>query len=76
MKVVVEFDMNESEDMVSHKLFCKMHDMASVLFEIQYNLKKRVEFAMEEGKDAFDAYSEELFELLEEHKIDMEDIYP
>jgi hypothetical protein len=76
MKVVVEFDMNESEDMVSHKLFCKMHDMASVLFEIQYNLKKRVEYAMEEGKDAFDAYSEELFELLQDYKIDMEDIYP
>jgi rubrerythrin len=76
MKVVVEFDMDNTEDMVSHKLFCKMHDMASVLFEIQYNLKKRVEFAMEGGKDAFDAYSEELFELLEEHKIDMEDIYP
>lgn len=43
MKAILEFNLNEPEDNKSHMLCVKAMDMAFTLFQIKYNLLKRLE---------------------------------
>ena len=64
-------------DPVEAKRLAKALDMARALFEITYNLKKRTEWAIENVKDPFEAHEkifEEIYSVLEQHNIDIDDI--
>lgn len=79
MKAILEFDLNDPDDIRSHMRCVKSQDMAFVLWELQYNLKKRCENILEqkEEMDRFDALElifEELMELYNHHNISIDDL--
>jgi hypothetical protein len=79
MKAILEFDLNDPDDIRSHMRCVKSQDMALVLWEVQYNLKKRCENILEhkEEMDRFEALElifEELMELYNQHNISVDDL--
>jgi hypothetical protein len=79
MKAILEFDLNDPDDIRAHMRCVKSQDMALTLWEIQYNLKKRCENTLEnkEDFDRFDALElifEELMELYTHHNISVDDL--
>lgn len=46
-KGILEFDLNEPDDVIAHKRAVKATDMAIALHEISYNLKKRIGYELE-----------------------------
>lgn len=82
-KAILEFDLNEPDDVMAFKRANKALDMAIVLFEIQNNFKKKCMRELE-AKEEFglklDAYHgvqfvlESLHSLLQEHNIDTDEI--
>ena len=47
MKATLEFDLNDFDERMAHMRCAKSTEMAIVLFEIAYNLRKQVERKME-----------------------------
>ena len=80
MKAKLEFDLNDRDDVYAHIRCVKSIDMASVLFQIAYNLKKRVTRRLEaepEERDEFDGVSEvfsDIYDLLEEYNINIDEL--
>jgi hypothetical protein len=82
-KAILEFDLNEPDDIMAFKRANKALDMAIVLFEIQNNFRKRCLRGLE-AKEEFglklDAYDganfvlDELFKLLDENNINTDEI--
>ena len=59
MKAILEYDLNDMDDSMSHLRAIKSLDMALVLWEIAYNVKKQMLYKIEEkGLDAHDAIEE------------------
>ena len=48
MKAILEFDLNDLDDRMAHLRCVKAEDMALALWEIRYNLKKRLQFRIED----------------------------
>lgn len=67
MKAILEFDLNDSDDRMAHLRCTKSEDMALTLWEIKYNLKKRLEFRIE-NKEFNDQYEllDKCFELIQD----------
>ena len=80
MKARLEFDLNDRDDVFAHNRCVKSIDMASVLFQIAYNLKKRVNRRLEaepEERDEFDGVNEvfsNIYNLFEEYHINIEEL--
>jgi hypothetical protein len=80
MKAKLEFDLNDSEDKMSHMRCVKSTDMAIVLFELTHNLKKRLERRFESQQkelDEFDVIDETFMEirnLLDSHGINISEL--
>ena len=77
-KGILEFDLNEADDMMAHKRAVKATDMALALWEITHNTKKGLEWKMD-GKeinkyDALDMVYEKIYEIMEEHNIKLDDL--
>lgn len=78
MKAKLIFNLENFDDIVAHKRCVKSLDMASVLFEITANLKKKCEYAcenMSDNSDQFDGVElvfSEIYRLLEEHDINID----
>jgi hypothetical protein len=77
-KAIIKYDLNEIDDMYSHKRAIKSLDMALVLWEITHNTKKSLEWAME-GKeidkyDALELVYEKIFEIMSQHNVDLDDL--
>ncbi len=77
-KGILEFDLNEPDDIMAHKRAAKALDLALALWEITHNTKKGLEWTME-GKDidkyeALDMVYEKIYEILEEHNIKLDDL--
>jgi len=79
-KAILEFDLNDHDDKMAHLRCVKSIDMALVLFEISYNLKKKCENiceGMEADSDQFDGvYTvfQQISELLDEHGINIDEL--
>lgn len=73
MKAVLEFNLNEVEDVKSHMLCVKAVDMCIVLFQIKYNLLKKLEEVQELDStgaiDILDILRQELNALYEDYGI-------
>ena len=77
-KATLEYDLNDIDDVYSHKRAIKSLDMALALWELTHNTKKGLEWAMD-GKemdkyDALEMVYEKIFEVLSEHNIDLDDL--
>ena len=80
MKAVLKFDLDDPNDIISHKRCVKSLDMACVLFEIQSNLKRSLEHRYEAADTSLDYFFVlyevfmEIGKLMEEHNINLEEI--
>ena len=77
-KAILEYDLNDSEDSMAHMRSVKSLDMAMALWTITHNTKKSLEWSME-GKDmnkydALELVYEKIYEIMEEHNINLDDL--
>jgi hypothetical protein len=79
MKAILEFDLNDPDDIRAHMRCVKALDMAIVLWELRYNVKKRCENILER-KEEIDKYEaleiifEELMEMYNHHNLSVDDL--
>jgi len=83
MKAILEFDLNDPDDRMSHLRCVKSLEMALALWEIRMNLRKYSERTAEakeftnEESDVFngiDIVLERIHEIFEENNIDVEEL--
>ena len=77
-KAKLEFDLDELDDRLAHFRAIKSFDMAMALWDITHNTKKSLEWKME-GKemdkyDALEMVYEKIYEILEEHNINTDEL--
>jgi hypothetical protein len=77
-KATLEFDLNDSDDMVAHLRAVKSLDMAMALWEIVHNTKKGLEWSMEDKEidkyDALELVYKKIHEILDEHNINTDEL--
>jgi hypothetical protein len=77
-KAILEFDLNDPDDIMAHLRAVKALDMALVLWELAYNAKKKIHMAIEFDKlDAYDAVDqifEKLHEEMNERGINLDEL--
>jgi len=81
MKATLSYNLNDPDDRMSHLRAVKSMDMASALFEISTNLRKKVERRFEDidntNNDVFDGIDsviEEIYNILEDNNIDIDEL--
>lgn len=79
MKATLEFDLRNPEDAQEHLRAVKSAGLASVLFEIESNLKRKIENKIEEEvyesqSDLLDDVFEHFGLLMKEHSINLEEL--
>jgi exonuclease VII small subunit len=80
MKAILEFDLDNGDDVIAHLRCVKSLDMANALFEITHNLRRRCERACENLGEDGDAYEgmvatfEEINDVLESCGVDMDEL--
>jgi hypothetical protein len=81
MKAKLEYDLNNSDDRMAHLRAVKSLDMASVLFDITKNLRKKVERQYESiddtPDDVFDGINtvfNEIYNILESNNINIDEL--
>lgn len=79
MKARLTFDLSNQEDRIDFAKCNKASGMASVLWEIEYNLKRKIEHELETMKqlpsayEAIDMVFDAIREQLEVHNINVEE---
>jgi hypothetical protein len=77
-KATLEFDLNDSDDMIAHLRAVKSLDMAMALWEIVHNTKKGLEWSMENKEidkyDALELVYEKIHEILSDHNINTDEL--
>jgi hypothetical protein len=77
-KAILEFDLNDPDDVMFHLRASKSLDMALVLWEMAYNVKKQIQSQAEtENLDTYDAIEkvfEKFWEVMEERGIKLDDL--
>lgn len=82
-KAILEFDLNDYDDKMAHKRAVKSTDLALALWEIEMNLRKRLERELEakefknedvEVYDVIDMCMENIINTIRNHNIDIEDL--
>jgi hypothetical protein len=77
-KGILEYDLNEPDDMMAHKRAVKSLDLALALWDITHNTKKSIEWSLD-GKDidkyeVLDLVYDRIYLILEEHNIKLDDL--
>lgn len=77
-KAILEYDLNDVDDMYAHKRAVKSLDLALALWDITHNTKKGLEWSME-GKEmdkyeALEMVFDKIYEIISEHSIDLDDL--
>lgn len=82
-KAILEFDLNDYDDKMAHKRAVKSTDLALALWEIEMNLRKKLERELEskelknedvEVYDVIDMCMENIMNTIRDHNIDVEDL--
>ncbi len=77
-KAILEYDLNDPDDTMAHMRAVKSLDMALVLWEMAYNVKKRIQSQAEiEKLDSYDAIEkvfEKFWEEMNERGINLDDL--
>ena len=76
-RATLEFDLNDSDASMTLDRHLKSLDMALVLWELNYNIKKRVEnklatLTKADRYKGLDLFYEEFYDLLQEHGINID----
>ena len=77
MKAKLEFDLDDFDDRMAHLRCVKATDMASILFEMTLNARKRIIMGSERSEEYYkgvDDVFERLRDLMEEHNINVEEL--
>jgi len=81
MKATLSYNLNDPDDRMSHLRAVKSLDMASALFDITRNLKNKIENRYEDidntNNDVFDgieAVFDEIYNILEDNNIDIDEL--
>ena len=82
-KAILEFDLNDYDDNMAHKRAVKSTDLSLALWEIEMNLRKKLERELEskelknedvEVYDVIDMCMENIMNTIRDHNIDVEDL--
>lgn len=78
-KAILEYDLNDADDIMAHMRAVKALDMALVLWKMMYNTRKEIEWKIEsqEIKDPYevlDAMMEKLREEMNDRGINLDDL--
>ena len=81
MKAKLQYDLNDFDDRMSHLRAVKSMDMASALFDITRNLRKKIQNRYEDIDnthndvfDGIDAVFDEIYNILEDNSIDIDEL--
>jgi len=78
MKAILEYNLNERDDIKAHLRAVKSLDMAVALWEIMHNTKKGLEWTLE-GKeldkyDTLELVFDKIHEIFKDHNIDLDEL--
>ena len=82
-KAILEFNLNDYDDNMAHKRAVKSTDLALALWEIEMNLRKKLERELEskelknedvEVYDVIDMCMENIMNTIRDYNIDVEDL--
>lgn len=77
-KAILEFDLNEPEDVVAHKRAVKALDLISVLWDMDQYLRSQTKYAPdsmpEEVYDALQTARDKLYEIKSEYNISFDEL--
>lgn len=77
-KAILEFDLNEPEDVVAHKRAVKALDLCLVLWDMDQYLRAQTKYAPdsmpEEVYDALQAARDKLYEIKSEHSVSLDEL--
>lgn len=77
-KAILEYNLSDSDDLASYTRAVNADKMASALFEIQYNMLKKVRHIIEskdvDAHDSLDLVAEELSNILNDCYLNVEEI--
>jgi hypothetical protein len=77
-KAILEYNLSNSDDLASYTRAVNADKMASALFEIQYNMLKKVRYIIEskevDSHDALDLVADEMENILNECYLNVEEI--
>ena len=78
MKAILEFNLDEQDDIIAHKRCVKATDMALAIWEIVHNMKRSVERDIEsKNLDSYQTIEElykKIYEKLEENAIYIDEL--
>ena len=81
MKATLSYNLNDPDDRMAHLRAVKSMDMASALFDITRNLRKKIQNRYEDIDnthndvfDGIDAVFDEIYDILEDNNIDIDDL--
>lgn len=79
MKAILEFNMDDHDDIIKFKRHSKADDMAFALFNILYNTKKDIEYKIDADDsitpyDVLDMVFKKIHEHLDENNLIIDDI--
>lgn len=78
MKAILEFDLSDSDDAMSHMRCVKSEDMALAIFQITSNTKKSIQWEVRDKNmspnEAVDLVYERIGEILNKYAIDIDDL--
>ena len=80
MKAKLQYDLNDPDDRMAHLRAVKSLDMASALFEITRNLRKRVIRRFEDDEKEYDEFDgieevfDRIYEILGDNGIDIDEL--
>ena len=77
MKAILEFNLDNPDDEMAYQRILKAKDMAMALWEITHNTKKNLQRLLELNANNFDALElsfETIHEILEDNKINIEEL--
>jgi len=76
-KAILEFDLNEPDDVTAHKQAVKALDMAIVLWDMDQYLRNQLKYNDKitgEVYDALDKAREQLRGFMNEHNVDLDEL--
>jgi hypothetical protein len=76
-KAILEFDLNELDDVAAHKRAVKALDMAIVLWDMDQYLRSQIKYndnLTSEAYDVFEKTREQLREFMNQHNVDLDEL--
>ena len=72
MKAILEFDLDNPDDVTSHLRCIKSADMAGFIWELQHNFWRK--WKHDESDLTLESYREAMCNLIEEHNINIDEL--